>query len=256
MNEITIPQPTENIQEIVRISQAIQPQLSLSEIRELHFLYGEYNHPHIQYDFGIAFYSKGEIAFSKQSFLKGAYYGVQFPSTLYNTPFIDSVGQCFAHLITHFNVNVNPIVPSPNAYNTVALAYIYLSKCIELFGREAHDSYKTRARLFLNSPSNRIMRTLVEQNLGLGVVQEPFMISDMFFAASGTNSPFKADLFTARDIHNSLGSLSISRKDADEYTIEEMSLLGEIRHKALLNQMRNKYEKGRYDMTAEGLNSL
>ena len=244
------PIPSNNLMEIMQISQMIHSSNNLQSLENAYSRYGSYSHPHTCYDFGVDFLIKGNNRLAKESLLKGAHFGIQYPCQLYNHPLIDSVGQCLAHLMTNFSTGDNH-----QALKVTELAYLYLSRCIELHPRESHDSYRTRAILFSGHENQMIVQSLIMNNAGLGTLKEPFMISDYYFASQASGSPHRNAYESARQIHYHLDDISVGGKDADEYSLEEMAELGEKRHFLLFKRIEEKYKKGELNMTFEELES-
>ena len=240
--------PSSNLLEVVSLSQLIHKCEDLSMLNYAYNQYGDYNHPQICYDFGTEFLIKGDKNKAQEVLFKGAKYGTKFPCAIYGNALIDSVGQCMALLMTQF-----PNGERKYSLKVTALAYIYLSRCIELHPNDAQDSYRTRALLFANHQGGFQVQTLIMDNVGMGVMPEPFIISDFYFASQIVNSPYRNALQSAQRIHHSLGDTTIGGKDADEYTLEEMAEFGSKRHQMLFKKLEEKYKSGTFDLAAEEL---
>ena len=249
--ELNIPIPSVNMYEIIAINEKIMNCSDLTSLKKLYEKYGDYNHPQISYDFGRMLSIMGDKQTAKKALFKGATYGLQYPCNIYDSPLIDSIGQCMSDLVTHHPVGEIDIVTK-----ITSLAYIYLSRTIELFKREAHDSYRTRALLF-KEHENQMVPQRILLNLGMGVLIEPLILSDHYFSSQATDSPFKIDgLQSAQNIHNWLEDISINGKDADEYSLNELALIGESRHLILFKILEAKYKKGEFNLTVEELKLL
>ena len=62
------------------------------------------------------------------------------------------------------------------------------------------------------------------------------------------NSPHGDMLNMAKQIHSDLEDLSIAGKGANEYSIQEISLLGEKRHMEMFTRLEEKYFNGELDL--------
>jgi hypothetical protein len=243
--------PTMNPLEILALSEVIH---NCSDLRTLIHIFnqkGDYDNPQISYDFGVAFFIKGDKVNAKKALIKGASFGLKFPCSYYDTLFIDAVGQCFMLLLTQFPLNDSDQIDS-----ATSLSYIYLSRSIELSGIEAHDSLRSRAILFKDHEDPMAWQSLIMENLGMGVLVDPFLISDFYFAAQASGSPHKSGLQSAREIHQNLEDIAIGGKDADEYSLSEMAEIGKKRHLLLFKTLEDKFKKGKFNLTIEDLKNL
>jgi hypothetical protein len=244
-----IPEPSTNVYEIMALSEVIhEASQDPSMLKHIFNQKGNYNHPQICYDFGVAFLIQGDKAMAKKALLNGAIYGIQYPSSLYENAFSDSVGQCLSLLMIQF-----PIRNDELGIKITALGYIFLSRCIELFPRESHDSYRTRGLLFKDHETPMVVSGFVIDNVGMSTLVDPFIISDLYFASQATNSPHRDSLQSAKRIHNELGDISIGGKDASDYSLSALAELGEKRHLLLFKSLEQKYKKGQFDITVEEL---
>lgn len=245
-----IPTPSSNFVEVMALRKVIQECQDLAILNHVYNQMGNFNHPQICYDFGVEFLIKGDKINAKKALIQGAIYGVQYPCSLYGNAFVDSVGQCLSILMTQF-----PIADIATAFKVTVLGYIYLSRCIELLPREAHDSYRTRALLFNDHENSMLIQSLIMENVGMGVLVEPFVISDFYFASQATDSPHQSALQSASRIHQGLDDITIGGKDADEYSLSQMAEFGEKRHMKLFKTLELKYKSGAFNLTIEELKS-
>lgn len=245
------PTPSSNVGEILALSEIIQRSRDVETLRQLYKQKGDYNHPQICYYFGTAFLIKGDKFNAKHALIKGATYGIQYPCAVYGHAFVDSIGQCLSHLMTQFSIE-----DRDNALKATALSYIYLSRCIELYPGKAADSYRTRALLFKDHNGYNVVQNLIMDTVGLGVLVEPYIISDFYYASQAAGSPHQEALQSARRIHQELDDMTISGKDADEYSLGEMAEFGKQRHQILFKTLENKYKTGAFDLTLQELNSV
>lgn len=205
-------------------------------------------HPLISNSFGTSFIRAGEKNLAKEAIIEGATFGLKYPCEFYDNVIIDSVGQNLALLVTQF-----PVVNEEYALKATSLAYIYLSRCIELRTRLAFDSYRTRAILFKDNKSKYAINSLLLENLGAGVLIEPFIISDFYYSSQAPNSPHSKDFEFAQIIHSRLDDISISGKDADEFSLRQLAELGENRHKVLFNLLKIKYQSRLLNLSVQNL---
>lgn len=244
--------PAINLPEILALSEVIH---KCSDLRTLMHVYdkkGDYPNPQISLDFAFEFYSKGDKATAKQAWVKGASFGLKYPCPYYDTPFIDAVGQCFMLLLTQFpTVYLNPKVKS-----ATSLGYIYLSRCIELCNKQTFDSYRSRALLIKNHTSAIVWQGIIMENLGMGALVDPLIISDFYFASQVPGNPHQDALQSAKRIHQKLEDISIGGKDADEYSLQEMAEVGEIRHNILFKGLEKKYQAGEFNLNIDDLMNL
>lgn len=240
-----------NVFEILSLSDIIQNATNLQTLQSIYKKKCDYNHPQINYVFGVSFFLLGDKQTAKKCFLKGASYGINFPCELYNHTFIDSIGQCFSLLVTQY-----PIGDIKCTNKGFVLGYLYLSRCIELLPREAQDSYKTRANLFKHNKNPMIVQNFIFENLGYGFLIEPFIISDYFFSSQATNSPYQNCLQNAKIMHQNLDDITINSKDADEYSLYEMAEIGEQRHNLLYKIIEQKHKDGELNMTINELQKI
>ncbi|MBL0300086.1 MAG: hypothetical protein IPQ23_00055 [Cytophagaceae bacterium] len=151
-------------------------------------------------------------------------------------------------LVTQF-----PLPYADKAYSATLLAYVYLSRSIEQRGIDAWDSYRSRAQLFKYNKNPNVGLTIIMNNLGMGVLIEPFIISDYYFASQALRSPHKNTLQSAKSIHQWLENISVGGKEADEYSLSEMADFGKKRHNVLFKILEEKYKKGELNMTLDDL---
>lgn len=233
--------PPMNIPEIFALSDIIQNCSDLATLIHVYDQEGDYNNPQISLEFGISFINHGDKARAKKALLKGASFGLKYPCDFYNHFFIDAIGQCFYLFVTQFHL------PFEKTISATSLAYVYLSRCIELSGREACDSYNSRALLF--SKYLLITQSIILENLGMDVLDQPFTISDFYFASQVSESPHPNALQSAKRIHQSLQGRAVGGKDADDYSLSEMAEFGEKQHYVLFKTLEGKYKKGELNMT-------
>ena len=237
--------PIMNIPEIYALADAIMGYSDLAALTNFYNKKGDYNNPQVSFAFAVAFLNLGDKTIAKKALTKGASFGFKYPCVLYNDSFIDAVGQCFMLLVTKYSLSLD------KAISATSLAYIYLSRCIEIGGIDAYDSYRSRALLFKDNENPMAGQNLIMANLGFGVLVEPFIISDFYFASQSTESPHQYALQSARRIHQGLEDMTIGGKDADDYSLSEMADFGAKRHYVLFKKLEEKYKKGELNMTLD-----
>lgn len=247
-----IPTPSSKTYELLAINELIRNTTDLASLEKLYDKHGKYNHPQVCHDFGRMFIIKGDKIKAKEALFRGATYGIQYPTNLYDNPYIDPIGQCLTDLVTQY-----PIFNVKIAIKATSLAYIYLSRCIELCPRAAFDSYRTRALLFQNHKMNMLPHSIISEYMGLSVLIDPFIICDHYFSSQASYSPFKVSgIESAKKAHNWLEDISVNGKDADDYSLSEIAELGEKRHFALFKSIELRYKQKEFNITIENLKEL
>lgn len=237
--------------EILSLCDQISMAPNIAVLNNLYQRYGDYDSPQIAYQFGISYLMQNNMASAKKCLIKGALYGINYPCSTYNHTFVDSIGQCFAFLVTQYPVNF--YVSGDTALKATILAYIYLSRSIELNPRESQDSYRTRGILFKDHECPPIVQKILLENLGMNILKEPFIISDYYFASQAKDSPFRDCLTSAQIMQNNLGTTSIGGKAAYQYSLLEIAEFGEKRHSILYKLLETKYKQGVFNMSKEEL---
>lgn len=202
---------------VIELSSEIHASPNLSILNALYLRQSRYGHPQIYYDFGIAFFLRNDRQKAREAFIKGAAFGLSYPCRVYDGVLIDAVGQCFAHLLTQYEPR-----SMESAGQGFTLAYLYLSRCIELVPGQAHDSYKTRAMLLNSQRLGMLVDPLIFRYLGLGILKEPLIIADYYNSATAPGSPHKDLINAAGRLHAYLEDMSIGGRDADEYSLAAM----------------------------------
>jgi hypothetical protein len=240
------PVPSNNTFEILTYYNQIVANIdNYNELQKLYSKISNYNHPQINYGFGFGFLNFKDMINAKTTLINGVKYGLKYPCPLYDTLYIDAVAQCIYLLLADFSIDNNI------AIKLTSLAYVYLSNCIENYSEDCFDSYKTRAMLL--NENDMITNSIIMDNVGLGKLKEPYIISDFYFASQISGSPHHSALNSARKIHQWLEDISVGGKDADEYTLQEMADFGKKRHLLLYITLANKYKAGKFDITLEEL---
>jgi hypothetical protein len=242
--------PTSNFTEVMALGEIMDNCVDIFALNTFYAQKSNYPHPYISNKFGVKFLIRGDKATGKKALIQGASYGIQYPCQLYSNSFVDSIGQCFALLMTQY-----PIVDYAKAMKATALGYIYLSRCIEMYPNSAYDSYRTRALLFKDHENPMVVEHLIMENLGIGILVEPFIISDFYFTSKLVGNPHQDAIQCAKRIHYSLEDIAVGGKDADEYSLQEIAELGGRRHHSLFKALETKYKNGEYNLGANELNN-
>jgi hypothetical protein len=192
--------------------------------------YGSSNNPDTLYHLGVRCFlqDKKEDAFNILK--KGASYGLKVPNEYLDSIFSDSIGQCFFHISNTLKKGTE---------KDFVYAYFYLSNCTRL-SKDSYDSFKSRAILINENPlySTR----LISDYLGLSAIKDPLVIADYYYAGQGfdDNPREKSNCRNrAQSMHQRLEDLTVAGRDADEYSLAEMALVGEARHNAIYTKLLN-----------------
>ncbi len=234
--------------DIISICRTVNKCKSLSELYELYSQGNNFDHPMIFLSFGLTFLINSDSKAAKHALLRGAEYGTVFPCKYYDSFWIDSIGQCLSILMTQF-----PLGDISAITKATSLGHIYLSRRIEIDNQNAHNAYMNRALLLMNHGMSGLLQRIIMNNLGMGNLIEPLFISDLYFAYHSQSSPYKDALNNAKTVHSSLGDISIGGRDADEYSLYEISELGEKRNFKLFKNLEEKYYTGLLNLDHEEL---
>jgi len=152
------------------------------QLKSIYEKFKEFKNPHVEFRTGETFLAIFKNKCEALPYLiSGASYGLDPKNIYYSNHLSNSIGQCFWYLLNNY---VYGFVLSYE-YNICCLAYIYLSKCINLIGIQANDSLRSRA-LLINS---RLKKYRVKEFLneyyykGNDLCTEILSISDYFYSA-------------------------------------------------------------------------
>jgi hypothetical protein len=156
----------------------------------------------------------------------------------YNTPLSDSAGMSAAYLLLNlYSQNAD----NSGKYDLFLFAYLYLSNHIKIGGDIMCDSFKNRA--YISDKFSNFIQGLGVKYLGLlSFIPIPCTIGDYYFAAVGYNNygataSLNECIERAGYLHRWLDDMTINGKDADEYDLVEMALLGRERSDLLFNKI-------------------
>lgn len=207
----------------------------------------KFNHPHLFYALGEKLLILNHNDQAKVELLKSAYYGLKHPSNLFNHLYINSIGSSMCYLVCYYKCNKDDL-SHKIAYKLMKLAYLYLSRCIELYPDMAHDSYYNRGMLF-QKISYHNYNTLCLETFKGSVLKEIFLVSDFYNSARIDGSRIDGDFSLAENAHANLGSVTIQGRDADNYRLEDLVNIGNERHKSLYESVKNQYTKSLLDIS-------
>lgn len=223
----------------------------LDSLAEYHSTITHIHHPNVYHTLGEKYFNLGDLDIARELFTKGAQFGLEYPIDYYNKPNIDSIGQCLAFLVTRYQLLSadRSSVDENSFYNATCLAYIYLSKAIDLHEHLAYDSFRTRANLLRHNKSFSTVFSIIRSAFNHNLAKEPFIISDYYSAYCIPQNPYSANDFnSARIVHNYLDDVSISGKAANEYNLEEIVEIGKIRHQQFYDALKRRFLSGEFYM--------
>jgi hypothetical protein len=237
--------------EILEFYNSANKCISLDSLNKYYNSIKHIDHPIVHHKIGVKYLIFGDELKAKELLIKGARFGLKYPSEYYNKSVIDSIGQCLALIVTQFYLlTTDEIYANRDGfYNATCLAYIYLSRAIELNENTAYDSFRTRAILFKDNNGFNTISLVLDDILQRNVIKETFVVSDFYFAASIERNPNKNnDMRSAINVHEWFEDISISGRDADEYELSELAEIGKKRHAQLYNLMKPKFINGDFYM--------
>ena len=238
--------------ETVRVINATS---SPAELRKLSGKFDGVNHPAVQQAFAIKYLMFGQQKESKVFALAGAKHGLKPGNEFYNKMSCDSIGQCLTLLLTQFELSYS----QNTIAKATALAYVHLSKSIKMFGEKAYDSRRMRAVLLKDHEYEPAVTQFMLANFE-GQFKEVLIIADLVKSAPGyaSVSPdvVRESFASAANMQRALGDTTVAGKDADEYTLGELSELGDKRHQMYFSTIEEKFLKNNYNISVAELNSI
>lgn len=205
------------------------------------------DHPHISFSFGVSFLILGDKVLAREALIKGASFGIQYPSMYYDHYFIDSIGQCYMLLVTQYSYSFEASMANANA-----LGYLFLSRCIEITNKNAYDSYHGRGALLKNNENVVMLQSFINF-LGLKNNFNLFIISDYYHASQINGTTHKDDFVYAKRLHEYMGNIEINDKNAYDYSTGEMAEIGANQHYKLFKLLEQEYVNGNLNITIEDL---
>jgi len=166
-----------------------------------------------------------------------------------DTIFADSIGLSIANICLDY-IN-NKLVEDYNdgnkhtIFNFWLLGYFYLSNHLINFNYLGYNSLEIRGKLI--ERFNEYASDLSFQYYSFGSIPIVLAISDYYYSSllykeigdiNSSNRLFNA----AKNLHSWLEDISISGRNANEYSLDEIAENGKKRHVAILNNLKDKFE--------------
>lgn len=228
--------------EIRILANDIHKSHNIQDLLLLEEKYKDLNTPYKAYIFGVSYLIKGDKSKALYWFLDAVKNIIikkpenEYLNSIYHN---DAIGSSLFYIAVHFN---EIIFKKDFKYNLVVNAYFYLSYSIKNIGINAYESYLNRAKLIEKYQNDRILfspRFLDNHNY-----PEVFILSDYYFSSKGYEKYGYSELADenlrkSNQIHCILDDMVIGGKDADEYSLDEISKLGKLRHEHIF---AGKYE--------------
>ncbi len=175
----------------------------------------------------------------------------------WDSPSIHSVGDSLFLLLKHYYTGDIPF--DKFTFSTFNLSYLCLSNNIYNLPDTSCDSFYKRALLLQGGTLGKGMLTLglVQGSIGLSSSTAPLIINDFYSSGKVYISEYNMHtqgqnlIEKARKIHLSLDGLSIEGKDASDYSLEEISKIGRMRHRDIYSVLLNKFANKDFFMTRE-----
>lgn len=210
---------------------------SIADFQRLAQRYGTVNHPYIPYYTASLCLYRGYKDQALDNYIRACSFGLQFPNPYWKSEHSDTIGSAIANMLASFTPGKNDEELVRKLY---ALAYAYLSQCISMLGLNAMDSYFNRAKLM--SKNSRYVTELTQKYLGLGVLPQLMALSDFYYSAvASSRKGFRDDaqksIQNARQLHQWLEDISVSGRDADTMSLEELASIGKERNELLFRNM-------------------
>lgn len=170
---------------------------------------------------------------------------------------IHSVGDSLFLLLKHYFSEDIPF--DKFTFSAFNLSYLCLSNNIYNFPDTSCDSYFKRALLLHNGSLGKGMLTmgLVQGSIGLSASTAPLIINDFYSSGKIYISEYNMRaqgqnlIERAKRIHHNLDDMAIDGKDACDYSIEDISKIGRMRHRDIYSVLLNKYSKKEFFLTKE-----
>ncbi len=227
---------------VIHLTSEIEGATSVSDINLIARKYGHMQDPYVQYALANVYQVYNQYQEAIPYLLKACQLGSENLKTYSSTPYSDSIGAASMSLLTDYPEYV---VSSKIQYQLFENSYYFLSKSITMFGLKAYESFRNRAGLLCiqNGIPNKFIMTH-----SIGQIIEVLILSDFFFAAKayfnqGLYQESQKLMNQAVINHDWLDDMSIAGKDADEYELEELALLGQQRHKIIMDKHGILFEK-------------
>jgi len=197
-----------------------------------------YVHAYVMYYMGFVLWQNGLQTEARSNFFNVINTEIELDYHNYGTVYSDSIGISISFLMDKYKEKFKQ-----NTADLFQMGYSYLSKHIEIGGIEMCDSFKYRAYLSDNYSNNASHFALQRLNRTT-FVPTPLTISDYFYSCKGylTNNlkdQAKVSMDRAKYLHSFLEDITINGKDADEYSLAEISAIGKQRNDEITNTLSN-----------------
>lgn len=228
--------------EIISFTNEVNKAKSVEQLILLESKYTLFIHPYRFYIFGVNYKIKKDDTNSFKCFKYAAEFGLKDPNRYLSTIFSDSVGSGLCHMLTKFS---SVKLSSDLRYKLFVNSYIFLSSAIEHLGITAYESHKHRAQLLLKFEAEETI-SFMYNYLGADRLPKVLILSDYYFASQGYLKHGFIELSQtflnkAITMHNWLEDIVVSGKNADLYSIEEISNIGIKRHNRIFSNLNQDY---------------
>lgn len=195
-------------------------------------------HPHVLYYIAFMLWQHGLHSEARSNFLNVISLEIELDYQNYGTIYSDSIGISISFLMDKYKDKFQK-----NTADLFQMGYSYLSKHIEIGGIEMCDSYKYRAYLSDNY-SNHASHFALQRLNRTTFVSTPLTISDYFYSCKGylsnnLNDQVKESMERAKYLHGFLEDITINGKDADEYSLAEITAIGGERNDEITKSIIN-----------------
>lgn len=216
--------------------------ISIEDALKLYEKYRRFNLPDIEF-FMASFYLKlGEKEKNKEHLLNCSIYGFEFPNRFWNSLSIEVIGFAMGSLLTTHTLDLSDDVQ----YKLFKYSYLYLSRTIELVP-DASNPFKSRGILtqfFLLSHFSHLVSDIFLIPI---FINEILVMADFFNASVllTKEKNFQASIIffnKAKTIHDGLKDISVKGRDANSYTLQEISEIGKARNEILYKKLKESYE--------------
>jgi hypothetical protein len=206
------------------------------------------NHPYIFYVIGEKYLIDKEYEKAKPFLLKAIFYGLVNPCTVFDNGWVDSIGTSISYLVSDYKCSKEDKSYTIE-YKLFKLGYLYLSRCIELHPKDSYDSHYNRGRLLDKANPYTFQQFALEINQsGISTNKDPMIIYDFYRSATIDGTSKQHAYEYAKQIHRSLGDQRIAGKDADEYTLAEIGIVGANRHNLFYELVLKQYNEGKLNI--------
>lgn len=150
---------------------------------------------------------------------------------IWNSFYIDSVGQMFAMLYLDFN---DFIGKESNKFSTLKYSIMFLSRQIELYPESSHDSYDSMWKVLNKKPE--LTAKIIEEYLNIDLSIDILILSSLFYEAKAflntrDSNPRNMDRYLeikmiAADLFTQMNEDILFNKKIKDYNISEVADIG------------------------------